>query len=330
MIYEQGGRWHVEVDGPNGAKVSKSFSSQSRAMAWESRRQRALAHYAHQESTALSPFTMTLDEALERYGREVSANKRGAQVEAYRLGTIRKAPIAALTLAEVTSKAIADYRNDRMAVVGASSVRSELSLLRRTIETARREWGVQLPTNPVGLVTLPPPGPARDRRLRDGELEGLLSGLEGNRTVQALVEFAIETAMRRGELLALKWRDVQLAQGVVHIPMSKNGKGRHVPLTDRAIEVLEGLAAPEERVFPLDIHALRWAWTQACSRAEIRDLRFHDLRHEGCSRLFEMGLSVPEVASISGHKTPAQLFRYTHPSAAALRQKLRGRSTANP
>ncbi len=325
MIFERDGRWHVELEAPDGSRLTKDFQTQGRARAWESRRQSAQAHYSSEELGAPNPFTMTLDEALERYGKEVSAHKRGAKVEEYRLGTIRKAPLAALTLTELTSRAIAGYRNDRSAVVGASSIRSELSLIRRTLETARREWGVQLPTNPAALVTLPPPGPTRDRRLRAGELDGLLGALEGNRTVQALVEFAVETAMRRGELLALRWRDVHLGQGVLHIPMSKNGKARHVPLTDRAIEVLEALPETEERVFPVDIHALRWAWGQACKKAEIADLHFHDLRHEGCSRLFEMGLSVPEVASISGHKTASQLFRYTHPNAATIRAKMRGR-----
>jgi integrase len=131
--------------------------------------------------------------------------------------------------------------------------------------------------------------------------------------------------MRRGELLAIKWRHVDLERRTVHLPHTKTGQPRTVPLTDGAVAILTGLKATDEDVFPIDPSALRWAWNTACKEAGITDLHFHDLRHEGVSRLFELELSVPEVALISGHKTMNCLFRYTHLQPIELARKLKGR-----
>jgi Site-specific recombinase XerD len=251
--------------------------------------------------------------------------KQGAKVEGYKLAMMAQMSLGGLRVADVTSKAIATYRNERLAKVANSTVRSELSLIRRTLEYARREWGFELAHNPAALVTLPPPGMARDRRLQAGEYEALRTQLANHPLVWAFVQFAIETAMRRGEILGLTWRHVNLTQRTVHLPLTKNGKPRTVPLTDGALEVLEKLPQQGERVFPIDISALRWAWTEACRKADLKDLRLHDLRHEGVSRLFEMGLSVPEVQMISGHKTVTCLFRYTNMRPLDLARKLKGR-----
>lgn len=323
-IVERDGRWHVTLEGPNGRPVSKSFATYGRAQAWRSKNAAAKARYAAPE-TAPDPFTDTLGELLERYGREVSSLKRGAKEEGYRVARLAKAPIASLTVAEVTSKALADFRNERLASVSNSSVRNEMSIIRRTLETARREWGYHLPSNAAALVTLPPPSAARNRRLQPGEYEKLEKVLKGNPVVWAFVRFAVESAMRRSEILSLTWRNVDLMNRLAHLPRTKNGNPRTVPLTDGAYAVLKGIKAEGEKVFNIDISALRWAWVKACEEAGIEDLRIHDLRHEGVSRLFEMELMVPEVAMISGHKTASMLFRYTHLQPLDLAAKLKGR-----
>ncbi|MET3712605.1 integrase [Sphingomonas trueperi] len=316
----------VEFASGSGRLSTKSFTSESRAKAWMTMRQGALSRYGPLEH-ASDPYVDTLGDLLERYGRDVSSQKRGATVEGYRIGKLRRSLLAALPVAELTSKAIADYRTERSAEVSSSAIRSEISLIRRTLETARREWGYQLLTNVAALVALPAPSAARDRRLRAGEYEALRDALAGHPLAWAYVRFAIETAMRRGEILSLRWRDAFLSQGCVHIPKTKNGRPRTVPLTDEALNVLKALKPHGEYVFPIDVHALRWAWTTACKRAGIQDLRLHDLRHEGVSRLLELGLSPPEVATVSGHLTLSQLMRYTHPDAQRIRAKLAGRRT---
>ena len=136
--------------------------------------------------------------------------------------------------------------------------------------------------------------------------------LQRNAYICSIIEFAIETGMRRSEILKLKWCDINCHTGFASLFDTKNGEDRKVPLTKRCIEVLNQLPRSHEHVFPISATCLHQAWQRAVKRADIKDLRFHDLRHEAVSRFFEMGMSVPEVALISGHKDVKQLFRYTH------------------
>jgi integrase len=150
-------------------------------------------------------------------------------------------------------------------------------------------------------------------------------------------QLAIETGLRRGELLAIRWRDVNFNKALLHVPITKTGKARYVPLTDRAVEILKerrtDSATDGECAFPVSANAFRLAWERCKRRAEkagcagIGELRFHDLRHEAVSRFFEMGLSVAEVATISGHKDLRMLFRYTHLKAEDIVLKLRKASS---
>ena len=123
----------------------------------------------------------------------------------------------------------------------------------------------------------------------------------------------IETGMRRSEILKLRWCDVDLDNGFASLYDTKNGEdNRRVPLIRRCIEVLRTVRQDHEKVFPISANCLRLAWERARKKAKVDDLRFHDLRHEAVSRFFEMGMSVPEVALISGHKDVRQLFKYNH------------------
>jgi integrase len=140
-----------------------------------------------------------------------------------------------------------------------------------------------------------------------------------------LVRFAVESGMRRSEILNAKWENVNWEANTLHIPVTKNGHARTIPLTTRAREILmevHQMRRNEANIFPLSFEAVKLAWVRLTKRAGIEDLHFHDLRHEAISRFFERGLSVPEVALISGHKDPRMLFRYTHLKAEDVARKL--------
>ena len=125
-----------------------------------------------------------------------------------------------------------------------------------------------------------------------------------------MINLAIETAMRKGELLSLQWSDINLETKRATLTQTKNGKPRIVPLSVQAIRCLTQLPEESDRVFPISEIAIRQAWGRLMKSCEITGMTFHDLRHEAISRFFERGLNVPEVALISGHKTVSQLFRY--------------------
>jgi integrase len=152
--------------------------------------------------------------------------------------------------------------------------------------------------NPVEYLQLPSPHKSRKRRLMPSENERLLTAASSQRNIYiaSLVEFAIETGVRRSEIPKLRWCGVDLENGFASFYDTKNGEGRRVPQTD-------------EQMFPISATCLRLAWIRARNKANITDLRFHDLRHEVVSRFFEMGMSFTEVALISGHKDVRQLFK---------------------
>jgi integrase len=142
--------------------------------------------------------------------------------------------------------------------------------------------------------------------------------------MKPLIILALETGMRRGELIDLRWKHVDLSRRIVHLPLTKNGSSRDVPLSNRATETLLGLRniAVDDRVFATSGNAVRLAWEHLVERAEIVGLHFHDLRHEAVSRLFEKGFGITEVSTISGHKELRMLQRYTHLRAVDLVARL--------
>jgi integrase len=222
--------------------------------------------------------------------------------------------MASLSVSEVTAAMIAAYRDQRLSIVKPATVRRELAVLRHCFEVARKEWGFSGIKNPFVDVKLPTAGNARDRRLSQAEWSHLYSAVARSKAwyLRPMIELAIETGMRRGELLGLLWANVDLQKRIVTLPITKNGKPRKVPLTKRAASILRGLPRRDERVLPVTSTAFRQAWARLMNWSRLGNLTFHDLRHEAISRFFEMGLSVPEVALISGHRDYKMLFRYTH------------------
>ncbi len=273
----------------------------------------------------------TLHDLIERYIAEVLPSKRGRHFGSA-LRVLDEA-LGRYSLAALSPKLVAGLRDKRLAAgLSESTVRKEINLLSRLIDLAGREWGIPLAANPCAMVSRPIEQNSRDRRLEAGELARLLA--ECSPHLAAIVRLAIETAARLGELLSLKWADVDLGRRVMIVRgmdgQTKNGDSlRAVPLSSAAVAVLEEL-----RILPVSITGRvfwQWArpdsfnktWVRACTRAGIADLRFHDLRHEAASRLFERGIfDSMEVASITGHKTLAMLKRYTHLRAEDLAKKL--------
>lgn len=272
---------------------------------------------------------MTLSELLQRYLVEVSAAKKGAQKEAYKIAKLQQHPIGSVKLSSLSGSHLSAYREERLRCVGASTVIKELGLISAAFEIARKEWSIPIASNPVSGIRKPKTPRPRHRRLEqhDNEEERLLSACAtfSNPWFLPVVMFALETGMRRGEILALTWQHVHLQDRYVHLQDTKNGESRNVPLSPGAIALLEGLPANSSRegaVFPVHFEALKSAWQRACSRAGIANFRFHDLRHEATSRFFEKGLSVMEVAAITGHKDVRMLQRYTHLRVQDLARKL--------
>ena len=329
-ITKRKGGWSVQIRRKGYPQQTRTVPTKAEAHAWAREQEGRI-------DRALAPINLrllkrtTLRDVLNRYLEEVTPAKDSAYSEAARLKKLlREHAFCDLTLADLTPKVFADYRTLRRASCQPGTVHRELGLIRHAVEVARREWDMDLPTNPLDLVKRPKLANARDRRLGHGEYDRLKVALHRTRNplVTPVIDFAIHTAMRRGEILALRWEQVNWQQRTAYIADSKTGVPRTIPLLDGALAVLHGLrpASMSGPVFPMSMDALKQAWERARDRAGLGDLHFHDLRHEAISRLCEMGLTLPEVALISGHKDPRMLFRYVNLRPADLAAKLKGRS----
>lgn len=334
-IRPRNGKWQARVRKHGYSPVEKTFLSKQDAEKWARaiEREQDIGSYVCRSSIEQT----TLEELIQRYKDEVVPLLRGADSENFRLATISNSQIGKLSLIALTPIRIASFRDQRLKSVSNSTVLRELQSLSAMLNHARMEWGYPLVTNPVQSIRKPKANKGRARRLTSEEEQQLMAALESkgrneqgqylngtrNHWIQPIVQLALETAMRRGELLGLRWEHIDLSKHTAYLPMTKNGDSRRVPLSSKAYDILCSLPrAIDGRVFPITANALKLAWVRSCERAGLIDLHFHDLRHEATSRLFEKELSIMEVASITGHKTLQMLQRYTHLRPEGLLHKL--------
>ena len=315
--------YSVQIRRKGFAPVSRTFPSHAEAVAWASKED-ARRTSSRPVGIVGDLKRTTLRDILERYLKEVSTKNRGHEIECYQLAKVMRSPMAEMSLQNLSASAIAMYRDERLQEVAAGTVCRELHHIQHAISIAMREWGYHLEENPAEKVKKPKLQNARNRRVSQNEIDRLVAELRkiDRPDVVAVVQFAVETGMRRGEILSLEWRFGDLKRRTAHLPRTKNGHARTVPLTNGAIEVLEAQPRENALVFPVSSDALKMCWRRIMAKTLIEDLHFHDLRHEAVSRFFEMGLTMPEVALISGHRDPRMLMRYTHLVPYQLAKKL--------
>ncbi len=322
-IRKRGSKWQAQVRRLGSPAVSRSFDTKKDALEW-SRHQEVRADRGELAGSAKTLSRITLGELVERYRDEIVPTKKGHEVEGYILTAFLRDPLARRKLSDLKLSDWIAYRDRRLTAITGKSLSRELSPLRNMFTIARDQWELPLRDNPLGRLKLGNVDRRRERRLRPGELEALqqAAGKTRNPLLLPIILFALETAMRRGEIVAMSWDNVDLERRSVLIPEAKNGHPRRIPLSRKAMAILEGLSRTGESVFPTSTNAIRLGWEKLTIRAGIDDLHFHDLRHEAISRLFEKGLTVPEVASISGHRDIRMLMRYAHAQTEKITSKL--------
>jgi len=273
----------------------------------------------------------TIGELIDRYIQEVTPLKRSAKNDKQRMLFLKKY-FGHYKASQLQSKHIATYRDKRLAEgKQGSTVIKEIGSLSHLIDISIKDWGIPLINNVVTLVRKPKQARGRDRRLAEGEEQILLqAAMNSNAPLLAhIITLAIETGMRLGELLSLDWDNIDLKNQIALLPITKNGESRNVPLSKRAIETLQAIPRKinDSRVFWTwkQSDSFEYTWRRMLNKAEIQNLRFHDLRHEACSRFFERGFNIMETAHISGHKTLQQLKRYTHLKTEDIVSKMNAR-----
>lgn len=326
-------QWEAQVRRKGFAHVQRTFNSRDDAELWAQTMESEMGRGVFQDRSEAE--ATTLLEALERYEREVSIKKDGARQEKIRISQWKASPLAKRSLASLRGADFAKWRDSRLKIVTVSTVQKDLAVISHLFTTAMKEWGIAV-ANPIASIRVPTEDNSRDRRLEGGEEALLLAELnpiKGRSTwMIPLAQLAIETAARQSELLGLKWQDVDINRSVARLRGKDRADGesrtknrekyRDVPLSSRAKAILTALPRSiGGSVFPISAPVVMNAFKQACIRAEIKNLTFHDLRHEATSRLAEK-LALHELMKVTGHSSTRMLARYYHPRAEDLAKKL--------
>jgi integrase len=312
-ITRHGNGWRVRIR-RGGVNVSETFRTKAEASAWAVRREAEII--AGQKGQ--TPPGATFGDLLRRWRDEQIPRRDGGRFERVRIASLlgesgdgEPDPITLVPLAKIGPEHFAAWRDRRLASgVSPATVIRELNLLSSVCTTALNEWR-WLTTHPVRGVKKPDPPPPRTRRISDDEIERILHACgDDYQTAQGRVGaaflFAIETALRAGELCALRWDDVDLDRRVLtvraeEIGARKTKTARQVPLSSRAVAIVEQLPRIGERVFALNKASLDALFRKAKSRALVEGLHFHDTRAEALTRL-STRLDALRLAKISGHR----------------------------
>lgn len=334
---QRAGRWQARVQRGGYPDVTKTFLNRVDAEKWARgvEREQDTGAYIHRGEAERT----TLTELLVRYGKEISPKHKGHREELWKIGVILRDKIAQYSLAALTPKLLADYRDRRLQIVSDSTVRNEINLISAAFKIASREWGIAA-INPVSQIKRPGSGAERKRRVSSEEIAAIIK-CSKSVELPSFLKLAVATGMRRGEIVRLRWKDIDLSKRIAVLFDTKNGEDRVIPLSSEALAVL--VAMPRRidgNLFSLKAGAFSKAVRITSLRARLAyeadcvatgetpapdfliDLHLHDARHEAVSSFFERGLDMVEVASISGHKTLSMLRRYTHLKAENLARKL--------
>lgn len=316
-IRRRGSTWRVELY-KDGQRESASFPTKQQAAAWAVQREAEL--------TGAKLPDHTVQDAMRRYAAEVSPKHKGERWEILRLRLLERDRLASVRLPSLRPIHVAEWRERRLQEVSGASVRREMTLLQSVFKACRKEWG-WLAADPVKDVDRPPNPPPRRRRVSQEEIDRvtLALGYDGGQpeTVSDRVALAfllaIETAMRSGEILGMKWADV--AEKSVTLPATKNGDKRRVPLSPRAREIIALLPKGGETVFEIDSGTRDALFRRARDAAEVHNLHFHDSRAEAIWRLSKK-LDVMELARMIGHRDLKSLLFYYDADADELADRL--------
>jgi integrase len=316
---KDGTRWRHRIM-VGGKRVSGTFDTKQAALKWEAHQRVLLS------SETVVTVTETCADAFRRYELEVSKKKRGYKWEAGRLSAMANTPLGKVRMSEVNASHISAWRDQRLREVQGGTVTREMNLLSHVFSVARKEWK-WITRSPTTDVARPKSNPPRERRITQKEIERICLSLNWRHdavdlkpeTKQQRIAlaflFAIETAMRAGEICALEAGDVN--GRVARLKMTKNGFPRNVPLSPRAVEIW--LMVPEG--FGITTATLDAMFRVARQKAGIEGLTFHDTRHEAITRLASK-LNVLDLARMVGHQDIKQLQTYYNATADDIAGKL--------
>lgn len=321
-IRKHGDKWRAEVF-RNGKRASKVLRTKREAQEWASRQE-----YLIEAGDVDHKPSVTLAEAVDRYEREIlprmEKNWNSRSSHMFALRAVLRDELAKMNISEITPSDLVSWRDRRMTTVKASSAQRYMNTLASVLTACQKDWGL-IDENPMRKVRRPPPAQPRKRRPTADEIERL--SIAGGDTHMAIGRahlafmFAIETAMRSHEIATLTRENVDIERRVAHLPRTKNGEPRDVPLSSEAIRII-GMMRGNDHIFGFSSGAnLSTNWYSLKRKAAVHGLTFHDSRHEAITRLSKK-LDVLALARMVGHKNISQLMTYYNETAEELAARL--------
>lgn len=320
-------------DGVQAYQESQTFDRQQTAKAWAVRREAELA-----QSGAIAKANrkgQLIRDIVDRYLEEYERIRPLGKTKRATLKAIAGTWLGDVPDCELTSPRLVEYAQWRMSQAGgavrAQTIGNDLSHLGAVLAVARPAWGYEIDPHAIkdartvlkklGMVSR---SKERDRRPSLAELDRLLGHFfemlrRGRSSIHMpkVLAFAIFSTRRQDEICRIRWADLDREGHRVLVrdmknPGQKIGNDVWCHLPCEAMSIIESMPQVCEEIFPYNGDSISASWTRACRFLEIQNLHFHDLRHDGVSRLFEMGWDIPRVASVSGHRDWNSMRRYTH------------------
>ncbi len=312
-IRKRNGKYQAQVRRTGYKTLSRTFTHRKDAQEWANETELRADRRGMPENLKVLEH-MTLSDMLIKYRDTVIVHKRGHKNETIIVNAFLRQPLSNKPLSDITSEDFERYKIKRLKSVLGSTINREFNIIKHAYNTAINVWELPINKNPLLCVTKAPTPRSRAKRVSLEESQDIISYAYKiqNPNISLVIQFALETGMRRGEILDVRMEHVNIKNSTLLIPNTKNGHERVIPLTPKALKVIKSSKVRNGLVFPIHKKALGYHWERICNALSLNDLHFHDLRHEAISRFFEMGLNVPEVALISGHRDFRMLFRYTH------------------
>jgi integrase len=308
-----------------GARFQKSFERKGNAVRWGHKSIAELEAGTYVDRDKL--FSMQLKDLLQLYFDHVKAQTKRPHLLKYTIDMLCKTKIGKSYLPQIDGVKLSKFKNEMLETRSTTTVRKYLLLISRAITVGQKELGVPIFNNPVKQVTLPKEPAHRDRVLTEAERLGLYKACENNPIyfMHSFVELLFETLCRRGELMALRFEDINFLDKTALIRITKNGKPRKIGLSVRAIEIIKSI--PRNVSGELFItNGTNWfekCFKRAVAKAEISNFKMHDLRHCGATYLAEQGWSTQELMAQGGWSSAEMVKKYSNISSKHLAKRLR-------
>ena len=336
---KRGDTWRAQIRRQGQKVVTKTFPTKAQAQAWARKIEAEMDARRFMDARGLA--NITLKELIDWYSEEIGG--------AHPFGKNKKAVLRIwvrdhgdLSLDKLTADYLTTYiRNRRKAGASGVTIGIDLTYLGGVLKSARDLRKLPLNLDVISVaranmahLKISAKSKERSRRPTEKEIADLCDYLDKHSTLpmRDIIHFAIESAMRVEEITLLRWVDLNEADRTIIIrdrkhPRQKHGNDQEVPLLGETYEIIKRqprpvCLTPEDRIFPINSKTITTIFPRAKNALGIKDLHFHDLRHEGVSRLFEQGYQIHEVALVSGHRDWKMLARYTQLKARDLHRSL--------